>query len=600
MITPPLYALLHKEEVYHWGEEQQAAFETLKREVLRHAMLFTYNPEFPLVLRTDASNVGMGACLYQKAPDGDRPLDFFSKQFKGAELNYSTVEQEALAAYTAIKHNRHYLRGRKFLLETDSKSNTFIQTANNEKVQRWRLHLQEYDYELKHIGGHTNHLCDLMSRVFVIDINEHEDEIAQVHNGVVGHMGIAETIKRLEDNGHSWDTMRQDVVAFIQSCPICAKTRVRHAALPMEPRTIEVWEPFESVSVDFVGPFKQDAYGNKMVMVTIDNFTRMVELCAVPDATALSAARALLNVFARYGCPLEVRSDKGSHYAAEIIRQFLALCDVKQRFSLPYHPQGNGLVERSVQECNRHLRALICEQHIIDSWSLVLPLVQRIINSTPHSATGVAPATLVYGGNCNLNRNLFTATTGDTSEKNVAEFLKDLMLAQQVLTQKAQRQQAQVLDKRVSRSKPTAATTFKKGQTVLLLPPKGKPASKLAPRLLGPYIIIGQTGTNSYNIRLANAPDTDDLMDVHLERLVPYTLPRRARMDEVIAADDINSYLVEAILEHRRIKNGNAPSCFEYFVKYEGYEVPEWQPSSVFRNNSIFNTYLATHRIGRR
>jgi reverse transcriptase-like protein len=75
--------------------------------LLRH-----YDPKHPCRIETDASKRALGAILSQKGEDGLwRPVAFFSKQFKGAELRYGTPDQEMMAIVEAFKHWRHYLEG---------------------------------------------------------------------------------------------------------------------------------------------------------------------------------------------------------------------------------------------------------------------------------------------------------------------------------------------------------------------------------------------------------------------------------------------------------------------------------------------------------
>jgi hypothetical protein len=44
-------------------------------------------------------------------------IAFFSRQFKGAELSYSTPDKELIAIVECFKHWRHYLEGSKYLIE---------------------------------------------------------------------------------------------------------------------------------------------------------------------------------------------------------------------------------------------------------------------------------------------------------------------------------------------------------------------------------------------------------------------------------------------------------------------------------------------------
>lgn len=601
MLSHPLSALLHKGVPYHWGEKQDRAFHQLTKAIAEATLLHAFSEERTTILRTDACNYGIAAMLLQVDTENtEYPVGFFSRMLKGPELMYSTVEQEALGIICAVQHFDFYLRGHHFIIETDSKNNTFIQTANNPKVARWRLMLQNYDFELRHIPGRENVVSDYLSRAF--GLAQFKDRLQQVHSATTGHLGINATIRRLNELGWTWPTMRQDVTTYIQRCPICVKTRINPAPLEGEVRSVEVWEPFEVVSVDFIGPFTKDGDGNSYIVCCIDDFTRFVELTAHKDCSAFSAAQALLAVFARYGAPLEVRSDQGPHFSAEIIRQFLGLCDARHRFSLPYHPQANGPVERAIQECNRHLRALVCEWRVLDNWSSFLPLVQRIMNSVPHSATGVAPATLLYGNHCNPDRNLFCKPSEELETSSVSEYLQQLIQTQRQLVEVAQRTQAAQLDRRIDKANPEHPASFKVDDTIMLRPPHDRPRNKLAPRLLGPYIVVAKTGTNTYTIRPVNSTLEQDRFEVHLERMVPFRMSADVDADQLLAADQGEEYLVEEIRQHRRLpgKTGNAPSAFEYLVKWTGYDELSWEPSSSFTNNSIFKNYLIIHNIGRK
>ena len=62
-------------------------------------MLFHYNPDphSELSLRTDASQVAVGAVLQQTSNGIPRPLAFFSRKLQPAQMRYSTFGRELLA-----------------------------------------------------------------------------------------------------------------------------------------------------------------------------------------------------------------------------------------------------------------------------------------------------------------------------------------------------------------------------------------------------------------------------------------------------------------------------------------------------------------------
>jgi hypothetical protein len=76
----------------------------------------------------------------------------------------------------------------------------------------------------------------------------------------------------------------------------------------------------------------------------------------------------------------------------------------------------------------RHLRPFAYDSNIIENWNLYLPLVQRIINSTKHERTGVAPASMIFGSTIDLSRNI-VITREEVMKELKAKERKDHALA---------------------------------------------------------------------------------------------------------------------------------------------------------------------------
>ena len=108
---------------------------------------------------------------------------------------------------------------------------------------------------------------------------------------------------------------------------------------------------------DYVGPFPDREY----ILVIIDAFSRWTEMFCCKDANAESAAESLLTHFGRFGLPNMIRSDRGSYFANDLIKEFLDLTDTPHNFTLSYSSQENAIVERVHKEVNRHLKGLVCD-----------------------------------------------------------------------------------------------------------------------------------------------------------------------------------------------------------------------------------------------
>ena len=150
-----------------WGDAQERAFVDLQSALMRKPILKLPDYHKPFVLRTDASNIGLGAALMQEADGKLHPVAFASKKLNVAEQKYSTLEKECLAIVWAVTKFRLFLSGEKFILQTDHKPLTYLNSAKfqNDRIMRWSLSLQNYDYRVEDIPGKDNCLADYLSRV---------------------------------------------------------------------------------------------------------------------------------------------------------------------------------------------------------------------------------------------------------------------------------------------------------------------------------------------------------------------------------------------------------------------------------------------------
>ena len=114
----------------------------------------------PIFLHTDASDYGIGAYLFQLKNGIEYPIAFISKALKKEQLRWSTPEKEAYAIYYAFVKLEYLIRDVHFTLRTDHKNLTYINLENTGKVKRWKLAIQEYDFDIEHIPGHLNVVAD--------------------------------------------------------------------------------------------------------------------------------------------------------------------------------------------------------------------------------------------------------------------------------------------------------------------------------------------------------------------------------------------------------------------------------------------------------
>ncbi|KAH3717167.1 hypothetical protein DPMN_059947 [Dreissena polymorpha] len=149
-----------------WESPHERAFKELKERVTMSPILRMADLGKPFILRTDASNVGLGAVLLQEHEDGKFPVAYASRKLLQRERNYSVVEKECLAVVWGVQKFHTYLYGKKFLLETDHMPLVYLNKAkdSNGRIMRWALVLQAYRFTVVAIKGTENVGADYLSR----------------------------------------------------------------------------------------------------------------------------------------------------------------------------------------------------------------------------------------------------------------------------------------------------------------------------------------------------------------------------------------------------------------------------------------------------
>lgn len=190
MLSKPLNSLKKKGVRFHWGVEQERAFDLLKEAVVKACNLHAPEAGVPYTLTTDACKTGLGAMLTQKQGQrGEVPIAYASRTLNKAEQNYSTTEQECLAIVWAIQKFRCYLEGVQFTVITDHQALQWLFLNKNHKSRlvRWSLRLQEYDIKIQHRSGRLITAVDALSRNPVEEMSE------VVDNGPVSMLGLLGT-----------------------------------------------------------------------------------------------------------------------------------------------------------------------------------------------------------------------------------------------------------------------------------------------------------------------------------------------------------------------------------------------------------------------
>jgi hypothetical protein len=113
----------------------------------------------------------VGVALQQQVGQHWQPLGFFSKKLSKTEVNYSTFDQELLAAVSGTIHFRSRLEGHPFQLWTNHKPLIFalnrVSPPTSGCQQRHLAFISEYTNQLVYVPGTSNVVADELSRLAV-------------------------------------------------------------------------------------------------------------------------------------------------------------------------------------------------------------------------------------------------------------------------------------------------------------------------------------------------------------------------------------------------------------------------------------------------
>merc|ERR1711954_441457 len=203
----PLDFLVKPDVKFVWDKIHEDSFNKCKSLAANSALLTHFDPNKDIVLTTDASPHGVGACLSHKVIVNNKtrllPIAYASSSLKDSQKNYAQVDREGLAVYWGINHFRQYLLCQDFELHTDCSALVNIFGPKNDlngcavgRLARWATSLMEYSFTVKHIKGSCSNTADSLSRLPVIDSDKVGAPFPIVQN--VENMALPNSIKSLE------------------------------------------------------------------------------------------------------------------------------------------------------------------------------------------------------------------------------------------------------------------------------------------------------------------------------------------------------------------------------------------------------------------
>lgn len=545
-----------------------------------------------------------------------KPIAFLSKVIGPKATGLSTYDKEAMAILEALKKWKHYFAASSLVIRTDQQSLRYIQDRKlTEGIQHKLLcKLLGYNYTVEYKKGKENRVADALSRVkdsirslftsaavptWVTEVRSSYDNdikckdiMAQTvvsnqaipnysfNNGIIryknkiyigtntalknkllstfhtselgGHSGGRATYQRMKLLFH-WPNMKQDVISFIKSCPVCQLNKPEHSKYPglLQPLPIPEFA-WTHISMDFIEglPTSQN---KDLILVVVDRFTKYAHFIAMKHPISVqSVTKAFTdNVFKLHGLPTVMVTDRDRIFTSKLWQDLFKSLGVTLHFSTSYHPQTDGQTER-VNQCLENYFRCMAFQHP-KKWNNWLAHAEWWYNTSFHTSLKMTPFHALYGRPPPMIVELFLpmddsdALSVSTATEAIATQIKENLL-------KAQERMKHFAEKnRSERTLDVGDMVYFKIQPYRHTSLSLHRILKLHPKFYGPFRVLEKIGVVSYRLLLPEGCKLHPTF--HISQLKKHLGPNAVPIPHLPLLTEDGTILVapEAILERKLI-----------------------------------------------
>ena len=189
---------------------------------------------------------------------------------------------------------------------------------------------------------------------------------------------------------------------------------------PLQP--VITTAPYELVSIDFVH-LEKSSGGYEYILVIVDHFTRYAQAYRTRNKAAKTVAEKMyIDYILRFGFPAKIHHDQGGEFENKLLKTLEEFCGIGHCRTTPYHPQGNGQVERFNRTLLDMLRTL--PENEKSRWKDHVSKVVHAYNCTRNDTTGFSPFYLLFGPHPRLPIDLISQTQTPSTKQEYPQYVK--------------------------------------------------------------------------------------------------------------------------------------------------------------------------------
>ncbi|KAJ1177910.1 hypothetical protein NDU88_003162 [Pleurodeles waltl] len=217
-------------------------------------------------------------------------------------------------------------------------------------------------------------------------------QLARFYHGQA-HLGRDAMIRLFKTDWFN-PRFRQAAEAVCHRCVTCQQMNPGKGTVVNASHIGRASGPFSRMQMDFI---EMPVHGGlRYVLVIVCIFSHWIEAYPTRRNDSLTVAKLLLReLIPRFGFPISLESDRGSHFNNEVIKLLCEALNIEQKLHCSYRPEASGLVEQMNGTLKSRMAKICASTNL--KWPDALPLVLMSMRNTPDRKTGLSPHEILMG-----------------------------------------------------------------------------------------------------------------------------------------------------------------------------------------------------------